>query len=58
MGEEEKNIQLSSSIGGENNKRPYPKLDYTITDFQERSKRVHEICDNVPPEKLTSYYLE
>ncbi len=41
----------------ENNDKPY-KLDYTITDPQQRNKLVHEIVDNVPPEKLTPYYLE
>ena len=38
--------------------RPYKKLDYTISDPQERNKLVHEIVNNVPPEKLTPYYLE
>ena len=42
----------------EENKRPYKKLDYTITDPQERNKIVHEIVDSVPSEKLTAYYLE
>ena len=42
----------------EPNKRPYPHLDYTITDVQERNRIVHEICDTVDPEKLTPYYLE
>jgi hypothetical protein len=42
----------------ENGKRPYKKLDYTITDPQERTRLVHEIVDNTPPEKLTPYYLE
>ena len=40
------------------NKRPYPRLDYTITDPQERNKKVHEIINNISPEKLTPYYLE
>ena len=39
-------------------KRPYPRLDYTITDPQERNKKVHEIINNISPEKLTPYYLE
>ena len=39
-------------------KRPYPKLDYTITDPEERNKIVHEICASIPTEKLTPYYLE
>ena len=36
----------------------YPQLDYTITDPQQRNKRVHEIVNSIPPEKLTPYYLE
>lgn len=39
-------------------KRPYPPLDYTISDPQQRNKRVHEIVNNTPPEKLTRYYLQ
>ena len=39
-------------------KRPYPKLDYTIEDPQERNKKVHEIINNVAPQQLTPYYLE
>ncbi len=35
----------------------YPKLDYSITDPQERNKIVHEICDTIPRNKLTPYYL-
>lgn len=42
----------------EDSKRPYPRLDYTIKDFQERNKKVHEIINQVPQEKLTPYYLE
>jgi len=45
----------------QNNKsfsRPYPRLDYTITDLEERNRIVHEIVDTTPSEKLTSYYLE
>jgi len=42
----------------ENNQRPYPKLDYTITDPFERNKKVHEIINNTPSDKITSYYLE
>lgn len=34
------------------------KLDYTITDVQERNKLVHKIIENTPSEKLTPYYLE
>ena len=36
----------------------YPQLDYTITDPQQRNKKVHEIVNSIPPEKLTPYYLE
>ena len=56
--EEEKNIQQIPIVNEENNKRPYSYLDYTITDFQERNKRVHEIVNSTAPEKLTPYYLE
>ena len=35
-----------------------PKLDYSITDPQERNKLVHQIVNSTPPEKLTPYYLE
>lgn len=36
----------------------YPKLDYTITDPQQRNKLVHQIVNTIPSEKLTPYYLE
>lgn len=39
-------------------KRPYPRLDYTIINPQERNKKVHEIINNVPSQQLTPYYLE
>ena len=55
MGEQNKNDNSSSS---ENSKRPYPRLDYTITDPQERNKKVHEIVNNTAPQLLTPYYLE
>ena len=58
MEEEVKNIQSISAIDEEDNKRPYPRLDYTITDPQERNQKVHEIVNSVSPEKLTPYYLE
>ena len=58
MKEEIKNIQSISAIDEEDNKRPYPRLDYTITDPQERNQKVHEIVNSVSPEKLTPYYLE
>lgn len=58
MEEEAKNIQSISTIDEEDSKRPYPRLDYTITDPQERNQKVHEIVNSVSPEKLTPYYLE
>ena len=58
MEEEVKNIQSISAIDEEDNKRPYPRLDYTITDPQQRNQKVHEIVNSVSPEKLTPYYLE
>lgn len=42
----------------ENTNRPYPRLDYTIADPQERNKLVHQIVNATPAEKLTPYYLE
>ena len=47
-----------SVISEEKNKRPYPPLDFTIEDIQERNRIVHEIVNTVPAQKLTSYYLE
>ena len=58
MEEEVKNIQSTSAIDEEDSKRPYPRLDYTITDPQERNQKVHEIVNGVSSEKLTPYYLE
>ena len=58
MEEEAKNIQSTSAVDEEDSKRPYPRLDYTITDPQERNQKVHEIVNSVSPEKLTPYYLE
>lgn len=58
MKEEVKNIQSTSAVDEEDSKRPYLRLDYTITDPQERNQKVHEIVNNVSPEKLTPYYLE
>lgn len=58
MEEEVKNIQSTSAIDEEDSKRPYPQLDYTIIDSQERNQKVHEIVNRVSPEKLTPYYLE
>ena len=58
MEEEVKNIQSTSAVDEEDSKRPYPRLDYAITDPQERNQKVHEIVNSVSPEKLTPYYLE
>lgn len=58
MEEEVKNIQSTSAVDEEDSKKPYPRLDYTITDPQERNQKVHEIVNSVSPEKLTPYYLE
>ena len=58
MKEEIKNIQSTSAVDEEDSKRPYPRLDYTITDPQQRNQKVHEIVNSVSPEKLTPYYLE
>lgn len=58
MEEEVKNIQSTSAVDEEDSKRPYPRLDYTITDPQERNQKVHEIVNSISPEKLTPYYLE
>ena len=52
---EKENIIISNK---QDDKRPYPKLDYTIIDIQERNKKVHEIVNSVPIQKLTPYYLE
>ncbi len=57
--EEEKignNQQIFTSSEEENKK--YPSLDYTIVDPKERNKKVHEIVENIAPQKLTPYYLE
>ena len=35
-------------ISNQDDKRPYPRLDYTIEDIQERNQKVHEIINNVP----------
>lgn len=48
----------SISVSNTENKRPYPYLDHTITDPQERNRIVHEIVNAVDHEKLTPYYLE
>ena len=56
--EEGKNQKQSVFPQKENSKRPYPPLDRSIVDFQERNKIVHQICNTVPSEQLTPYYLE
>ena len=56
--EEGKNQKQSVFPQKENSKRPYPPLDRSIIDFQERNKIVHQICNTVPSEQLTPYYLE
>lgn len=56
--QEVNNNQQTSIEQQEENKRPYPRLDYTIEDPQERNKIVHNIINNTPQEKITSYYLE
>lgn len=59
MEEEVKNIQSTSiAVDEEDSKRPYSRLDYAITDPQERNQKVHEIVNSISPEKLTPYYLE
>lgn len=40
------------------NKRPYPELDYTITDPQIRNQIAHKIINTTPRQKMTPYYLE
>lgn len=42
------NNSTSSIEEEEDNKRPYPRLDYTITDPFERNQKVHEIVNNTP----------
>lgn len=51
---------LKKNIQQQKNKdqRPYPKLDYSITDIQQRNKIVYHIIETIPSEKLTHYYLE
>ena len=56
MEKEKKDIQFSSVE--ENDKRLYPRLDYTITDPQQRNRIVHQIVDSLSPQKLSPYYLE
>ena len=55
MEQKEDNVDLVEQV---DSKRPYPRLDYTITDIQKRNQKVHEIVNSVSPEKLTPYYLE
>ena len=58
MEEEVKNIPSTSTVDEEDSKRSYSRLDYTITDPQERNQKVYKIVNSVSPEKLTPYYLE
>ena len=58
MEQEKEEVLINVFQIEEDSKRPYKKLDYTISDPQERNQLVHEIVANVPPEKLTPYYLE
>ena len=55
MEQKEDNVDLVEQV---DSKRPYPRLDYTITDIQKRNQKVHEIVNSISPEKLTPYYLE
>ena len=55
-----KQLQINNSTNSTNKQkkeRPYPFLDYSITDVQKRNQIVCQIIDNTPREKLTSYYL-
>lgn len=45
-------------MGTTENENFYLKLDYSITDPQERNELVHKIVNNISPEKLTPYFLE
>ena len=58
----EKQLENTDSIieqqEQEDNKRPYPRLDHSIADPQERNNIVHNIINSISPEKLTPYYLE
>ena len=51
-------IKDTPLLENNNSKRPYAKLDYTITDIQQRNRLVHEIVNSVAADKLTPYYLE
>ena len=51
-----KNTPLSKN--NIDNKRPYAKLDHTITDINQRNKIVHQIINTTPSQRLTPYYLE
>lgn len=54
----EDQMNNNTIIQDEDSKRPYPHLDYTISDSQQRNKIVHKIINEIAPEKLTPYYLE
>ena len=55
---EDQNSPVSNSTQQEENTSSAIKLDYTITDPQQRNKLVHTIINQTPPHKLTPYYLE
>ena len=55
---QEENLENTDNNQQDSSESSYPKLDYTITDPQQRNKLVHQIVDTVPPEKLTPFYLE
>ena len=50
-------IKDTPLLENNNSKRPYAKLDYTITDIQQRNRLVHEIVNSVAADKLTPYYF-
>ena len=49
-------IKDTPLLENNNSKRPYAKLDYTITDIQQRNRLVHEIVNNVKTDKLNQNY--
>ena len=51
MDQKEDNVDLVEQV---DSKRPYPRLDYTITDIQKRNQKVHEIVNSISPERLHS----
>lgn len=55
---QKENLENTDNNQQDSSESSYPKLDYTITDPQQRNKLVHQIVDTIPPEKLTPFYLE